>query len=254
MRPGRNPKAHRQAPGPLIYGINPVSFALGQKLVVRVHVRVGATGRAFDVAHAALRMRIPVRETGLPELAQMLGTEAHQGIGAEVKPFSDLDLSELFAPKGEPSLLLALDGVEDPQNLGAIIRTAVAVGCGGIVLPLARTAGITPAVVKASAGLALVAKVARHNLADAFRRLKDEGYWIVGADAAAAANALAFEFPSRTVLVVGGEGSGLRELTRKSCDFVVKLPMSAGAESLNASAAAAVVLYLAAGHRLVERV
>lgn len=104
--------------------------------------------------------------------------------------------------------------------------------------------------VRASSGLALVAKVARRNLADAFRRLKDDGYWIVGVDASGGDSALAFDFPARTVLVVGGEGAGIRDLTRKLCDFVVRLPMAAEAESLNASVAAGIVLYLAAGKRL----
>jgi 23S rRNA (guanosine2251-2'-O)-methyltransferase len=234
----------------IVCGVNPVAFALSRDLAVRVFVREGASGRAAETARAATEKGIAVRELPMQEIERIAGSGAHQGIAAEVKPLRECALTEIVAPAGEPSVVLALDCVEDPRNLGAIIRTAVAVGCSGIILPLARTVEITPAVVRASSGLALVAKVARRNLADAFRRLKDDGYWIVGVDASGGDSALAFDFPGRTVLVVGGEGAGIRDLTRKLCDFVVRLPMAAEAESLNASVAAGIVLYLAAGKRL----
>lgn len=151
-------------------------------------------------------------------------------------------LSELLV--GGYDGILVLDGVQDPRNLGAILRSARAAGVGGVVLPQDRSCGVTPVVAAASAGLLFGLRIARvPNVARSLEALKKEGFWTVGLVPGASRSLFDLERPSRVAIVVGGEGEGLRPLVRRGCDFEVRVPMADGVESLNVSVAAAVAVY-----------
>ena len=175
--------------------------------------------------------------------------ENHQGVAAEVSkyPYSDvIEILERARQKSELPFVLILDSLQDPQNFGTLIRTAEAVGVHGIIIPLARTVEVMPSVVNASSGASEHMLIAQANLAQAMDALKDADVWMVGLDQAG----VQMEAGSRHLrgalgLVVGSEGEGLRELTRKKCDIVMKLPMRGEIESLNAAVAGSVALYLA---------
>lgn len=176
-----------------------------------------------------------------------VATHQHQGIAALVDPYpySDLDSAlERAARAGEPPLLLLLDQLQDPQNLGTLLRTAEAVGVHGVVLPLNGAAGVTPAVVVASAGACEHLWIARANLAQAIRRLKQENLWIVGLENSPEAKRIdEADLRPPLALVVGSEGRGLRRLVGDSCDFLVQIPMRGRVESLNAAVAGSLALY-----------
>jgi len=175
--------------------------------------------------------------------------ENHQGVIAEVGAYpyvNVIDILERARQKSELPFVLILDSLQDPQNFGTLLRTAEAVGVHGIVIPLARTVEVTPAVVNASSGASEHLLIAQSNLSQAIDALKDTDVWIVGLDQ----HGVQMEAGSRHLrgavgLVVGSEGEGLRELTRKKCDILLKLPMRGEIESLNAAVAGSVSLYLA---------
>jgi 23S rRNA (guanosine2251-2'-O)-methyltransferase len=175
--------------------------------------------------------------------------EHHQGVVAEVSgySYSDLvDILELANQKSEQAFVLLLDSLNDPQNFGTLLRTAEAVGVHGVIIPLAHTVEVTPAVVNASSGASEHLLIARANLAQAIEALKEAEVWIVGLDQTGAE----IEPGSRHLrgalgLVVGSEGEGIRQLIRSKCDIVLKLPMRGKIESLNAAVAGSVALYLA---------
>lgn len=175
--------------------------------------------------------------------------EHHQGVAADVSayPYSNvIDILDGARQKSEPPFVLILDTLQDPQNFGTLLRTAEAVGVHGIVIPLARTVEVTPSVVNASSGASEHLLIAQANLAQAIDTLKDAEMWIVGLDQ----NGVKMEANSRHLrgalgLVVGSEGEGLRELTRKKCDIILQLPMRGKIESLNAAVAGSVALYMA---------
>jgi len=177
----------------------------------------------------------------------------HQGVLAEAAPFRYAALDELLAAvrqSAEPALLLALDTLQDPQNLGSLLRTAVAVGAHGALLPERRAVAITPAVAKASAGATEHLPIARvGNLVRALENLKAAGTWVVGLDARAETSYLEVDLSGPVTIVVGGEDRGLRPLVRQTCDLLVRLPMSNLIESLNAAVAGSIVLYEAQRQR-----
>lgn len=175
-------------------------------------------------------------------LDRLAGTPHHQGAAAITRPFPHVGIEELLA--GDPVSVLVLDGVQDPRNLGAILRTARASGVGGVVLPRDRSVGVTPAVVSASAGLVFGLRIARvTNLVRAMEALREAGLWTVGLAPRGGTPLYGFAPPPRIALVAGGEGEGLRALVRRTCDFTVSLPMTTGVESLNVGVAVAVALY-----------
>jgi 23S rRNA (guanosine2251-2'-O)-methyltransferase len=191
---------------------------------------------------AGLRVRQESRE----QLTQLAQTPAHQGAVALVRPQEFLSIEDLFEPilPGQARLLLALDGVEDPQNLGALLRVADGAGVDGILLTERRSAPLSPVAVKASAGASEHLRIARVvNLVRALEELKRRNLWIIGLDERGASDYDAFDFTGDCVLVLGREGAGLHELVRKSCDHLLRIPMAGGVSSLNVSAAGAVVLY-----------
>ena len=176
-------------------------------------------------------------------------SQGHQGVALESSAYSYSTLPDILQAaekSSEPPFLLILDTLQDPQNLGTLLRAAEAVGVHGVLLPLRRTASVTPAVVNASSGASEHLQIAQANLAQAMITIKETGVWVVGLDAGAQAQP-----PERVrldgplALVVGSEGSGMRDLVRKSCDLLLRLPMRGQVTSLNAATAGSVALYLA---------
>lgn len=199
-----------------------------------------------DLIDLARQRGIPYRLTDRRQLdAACPG--AHQGVVGYVAAHDYLDFEDLLVRVGRsarPGLLLVLDGIQDPRNLGAILRTAGATGVDGVVLPRRRSAGLTGAVAKASAGAierVPVAQVA--NLTSALETLKTERFWTVGLGAGFPSRYTDIDYRSPTVLVLGGEGQGLRPIVQRQCDHLAGIPMAPGSESLNASVAAAIVMY-----------
>ncbi|MGH8267894.1 MAG: 23S rRNA (guanosine(2251)-2'-O)-methyltransferase RlmB, partial [Steroidobacteraceae bacterium] len=182
----------------------------------------------------------------------LLGDVAHQGVAADVAPLPPWSEDQLLAAlQSAPTpLLLALDGVQDPHNLGACIRSADACGALAVIVPRDRAAQLTPAVRKVAVGAAETTPVAAvTNLARTLKLLKEAGLWVVGADAVGAKPAFGVDLRGPIVLVLGAEGAGLRRLTRESCDFLVRLPLLGAVESLNVSVAAGMLLYEAVRQR-----
>jgi 23S rRNA (guanosine2251-2'-O)-methyltransferase len=223
----------------LLYGRNPVHEALRARR--RAVHRIWATTRAAREPWLSGRRVEPA--TG-EELEARAGTRDHQGVVAEVDPYPYADLRDLLA-RPDP-LLVALDEVQDPQNVGAICRTAEGAGATGLVLPERRAAHVTPAVAKASAGAVEHLPIAIvRNLADALGEAGEAGCWVYGAAAGARTRYDAVDWRGGIVLVLGAEGRGLRPRVASSCDDLVSLPLRGSIESLNVSATAAVLLYAA---------
>jgi 23S rRNA (guanosine2251-2'-O)-methyltransferase len=219
-------------PANLVYGRNAVREALrGRRRVKRVWVTAAAAKDGFEGT---------VVEAG--EVTARAGTDAHQGIVAEVSPYPYADAAELLA-RPDP-FLVALDEVTDPQNLGAVIRTAECAGATGVVIPERRSAEVTAAVAKASAGAVEHLPVARvRNLADFLGEAKEAGCWTYGAAAGARTRYDAPDYSGGVVLVLGAEGRGLRPRVASACDELVSLPLLGRIDSLNVSAAGAVLMY-----------
>jgi 23S rRNA (guanosine2251-2'-O)-methyltransferase len=192
--------------------------------------------------------RPPVAVVGRDELTRLCGTPDHQGVVCEVEPFPYTDAQRLL--ERDPALIVALDQVQDPQNLGAICRSAEGAGAAGVVIPERRSADVTAAVCSASAGAVEHLHVARvRNLADFLALARHTGFWAYGAEANAHTSYTEPDYSGRTVLVLGAEGSGLRPRVRAACDDVVALPLRGRVGSLNVAAVAAVLLYEATRSR-----
>src|SRR5207302_348316 len=222
--------------------------------VVRVLLVRGKEGRrsqgADRVAHAAAQAGVRVEDVRQGELAHRSRSGVHQGVGAEVADFRYAELDEVLAGFGSPALLLVLDGVTDPQNLGALVRSAHALGAHGLVLPKDRAAGVTPAAFKAAAGALEHCRVVRvTNLARALEDLKEARVWTVALAADADRELSELDLTSGIALVLGSEGKGVRPLVRKTCDHVARIPMSGKLGSLNVSAAGAIAMYEVARQR-----
>jgi 23S rRNA (guanosine2251-2'-O)-methyltransferase len=228
---------------PLIAGIHPVREALraGQALD-RVHVVKGAAGpRLQEIVELCRASQIPLRFDGREVLDRMVRGLPHQGVIAVPAAQKAHTLEELMRMSG---LIVVLDGVEDPHNLGAIIRTAHAAGAAAVVIPERRAVGLTETVAKAAAGaLAVLPVVKVANINRALEALKQGGYWIYGVDERGTESYFEVEYTNPAALVLGGEGHGLHEHTRRNCDFLVRIPMAGQIASLNVSVAAGVVLF-----------
>jgi 23S rRNA (guanosine2251-2'-O)-methyltransferase len=231
-----------------IYGINAVSEAL--KARGRAFEWVGMAKERHDLRLQRLiedcrRMSVPVRFLLRAELDRMAGHVAHQGVVAvtSAKQYNDLD-DVIAAKRGEYSLLVVLDGVEDPHNLGAILRTADAAGANGVVIPERRAASVTGTVTKASAGASEHLPIAKvTNISRTVEELKDRNVWTVGLDENGQQTYDSLDYKMDCAVVLGAEGKGLHDLVKKKCDFLVSIPMLGKVPSLNVSVAAAVVLY-----------
>ena len=228
----------------IIYGRNPVREAIrGPRTVHRVWATKNVAGEPWLKGGGW-----QVTEASAHEVEQRAQSPSHQGVCAEVSPFRYADADALLALP-EP-LIVALDQVQDPQNLGAVCRSAECAGAAGVVMPERRSAEVTAAVCKASAGAVEHLPVARvRNLTDFLIAAKSAGLWCYGADAAAATSYDALDYGGGVVLALGSEGQGLRPRVAGACDALVSLPMRGRIESLSVCAAAAVMLYEAASHR-----
>jgi 23S rRNA (guanosine2251-2'-O)-methyltransferase len=242
----------------VLYGLHPVEEALRAGIRQFDHVCVARERqdqrlqRVIDLCRdAGVRLRFEPRE----HLTKLAKTPGHQGVVAIVRAKEMLDLEDLLdgpasGQDAQPKLLLALDGVEDPQNLGALLRTADGAGADGVILTERRSAPLSPVAIKASAGAAEHVPIARVvNLSRTLEELKERNLWCVGLDERGTMSYDEFDFTSNCVLVLGREGAGLHDLVRRHCDHLLRIPMAGKVASLNVSVAGAVVLYEAARQR-----
>ena len=234
----------------VIYGVNPVLEALRGGRVTALTVSGRRQGRLDELLRLAERGRVEVRRAERDELNRLASGGAHQGVVATIRPPEPRAVRDLVED-GAPALIVVLDGIEDPHNLGAIARTAEAAGASGLVAPTRRAAPLTAAAVKASAGaLAHLPVAPVVNVARALAELRSAGVWTVGLDAKAPRTIYEIDLRAPVALVVGGEGRGLRRLVREGCDWLAALPLAGRLDSLNASVAAGIALFEAVRQRL----
>jgi 23S rRNA (guanosine2251-2'-O)-methyltransferase len=238
----------------IIYGINPVLEALRAKRVHRLRISRRGGARIDEILAIASRQHVRVDRVDAQALERAARGGVHQGVVGDVEDPRDYSIADLVAwlpPSGGRSLIVVLDGVEDPHNVGAIVRTADAAGATGIVRQARHSAALDGIVGKASAGALARARIATVvNVARAIEELKEAGVWTVGLAGEASETYTAVDFTLPTAIVLGAEGSGLRRLVAERCDRLVRVPMLGAVESLNVSVAAGVVLYEAVRQRL----
>jgi 23S rRNA (guanosine2251-2'-O)-methyltransferase len=217
----------------------------------RIVIASGRHGERLEsIVRQAKSRGVPVRFEDRQQIDRLAGTREHQGILALAAAKPAVELEDLLGEKTDQGLLVLLDGVEDPHNLGAIVRTSLAAGASGVVIPERRAAGLTDTVERASAGALAHLPVARvKNLVRAMEEMKEAGYWLVGLDERAKKSYMEVDLKGSTGIVLGGEGEGLHELTRKRCDFLVSIPTTGPVRSLNVSVAAGVILFEAVRQR-----
>lgn len=234
-----------------ITGRNPVFEVLraNRRQIKRLWVAQGAKqqGRLEEIVQLARSRQIPIEEVKRNNLDGF--NPHHQAVALETGayPYTDLEsIIHLAESRGEPVFVLLLDLIQDPQNLGTLLRSAEAFGVHGVILPLARAASITPAVVNTSSGATELLQIAQHNLARAMDRLKEAGGWMVGLeDSPNAKPPQEINLGEGIGLVIGNEAQGLRRLVREKCDLLMRLPMQGQIDSLNAAVAGSIALYLA---------
>lgn len=230
-----------------IYGINPVAEALGSGRCRLREVWV-AQGRGLKelarIISVAEFKGVPMKKVERSQLDSLTKNAPHQGVMGFIDQFHYADLDEVLqGNEGDPFLLI-LDGVEDPRNLGALIRTADACGVWGVVVPKDRAAGITPAVAKSSAGAVFHIPLVRvTNIASTIGKLKERGIWVAGAAAEAPTQIYDHDLAVPLAVVIGGEGRGIRPLVKRGCDLLASIPLQGKVNSLNASVAGAIILY-----------
>lgn len=208
--------------------------------------RLAATAAALAAIGRRLPAGLPVDVVGAPELDRLTGTHDHQGVAVQVDGYPYANARELVAA----DLLVVLDEVSDPRNLGAVARSALASGANGLVLPRRRAAGVTPAAVKASAGATEHLPIAHvNNVATYLKELQRGGFWVYGAAGDAARSYVDLDYAGKVALVLGSEGRGLRPLVARTCDVLASIPMGGAVESLNVSVAAALLLFEARRRR-----
>ncbi len=233
----------------LLYGINPVLEALRSNRIAYELYLAGSINdkRLEKLLKIASEKGIPVHTREKIDIARMCASEHHQGVALKVEPFPYAELDDILQicrNSVEPGTLLILDGVQDPHNLGALIRSAACAGVHGVIIPKDRAAGITPTVEKASAGAVETIAVAQVvNIVHTLEELKKQGFWIFGATDTAKASVYEQDFTGNVAVVIGSEGEGIRNLVRKKCDVVFSIPMQGGVSSLNASVAGGVILF-----------
>lgn len=227
-------------------GFHAVEEALaGGRALERIVIARGRHGERMEsLLRLAQSRNVPVRFEDREQLDRLTGTRAHQGVAALAAAKTTVELEDLLANQTSPGLLVLLDGIEDPHNLGAIVRSSLAAGARGVIVPERRAAGLTDTVERASAGALAHLPVARvKNLARAMEQIKEAGYWLVGLDERAPQNYTQVDLNGSIAVVLGREGEGLHELTRKRCDFLVSLPTTGPVRSLNVSVAAGIMLF-----------
>jgi 23S rRNA (guanosine2251-2'-O)-methyltransferase len=243
-----------------IVGINPVEGALSNdaERVRELLVEQGQrNARVQELATRAKALNIPVHHRPREQLDKLAGEARHQGVVAlyEAPPMAgENDLPDLLEAAGQDALVLVLDGITDPHNLGACLRSAAAARATAVIVPKDRAVGLTPVVRRASAGGAdRVPLIAATNLARVLRTLKDAGVWITGLAGDTDTSIYSVDLRGPVAVVLGSEGEGMRRLTRETCDFVAKIPMPGVMESLNVSVATGIVLFEALRQRSEKR-
>jgi 23S rRNA (guanosine2251-2'-O)-methyltransferase len=242
-----------------IYGRNPVYEVVraGRRQIFRLLIAQGVQfkSRLADIVELSKEEGFPVEYVPRTKLDSIQPN--HQGVALEVSryPYSSLpDIFELAEQRSESPLILILDTLQDPQNLGTLLRTGEVVGIHGVLLPYRRTATVTPAVVNASSGASEHLLVSQVNLAQAITTIKEKGVWVIGLESNSESIPVEnINLSGPLALIVGAEGEGMRALVRKSCDQVIHLPMRGRIESLNAAVAGSIALYLAWGARGFHR-
>lgn len=235
----------------LIYGRNAVTETLssGRELDT-LYVQKGAS--LGKIVSLAKQRGVVVKELNDERLTAMCGTSKHGGVAAELAAASYSTVEDILAAakeRGKPPFIIIADEIEDPHNLGAIIRTAEAAGADGLIIPKRRSASLNATVFKTSAGAAAWLKVARvPNLVDAIKRLKEQGVWVYGMEADGTPYDKA-DLSGAVALVIGSEGFGLGRLVRENCDMILSLPMNGKVNSLNASVSAGILMYEVVKHR-----
>jgi len=211
----------------------------------RILITRGRHGDRIEaVVQLAKSRGVPVRFEDRQQVDRLAGTREHQGIAALAAAKPAIELEDLLRSNSGKAVLVLLDGIEDPHNLGAIVRTSLAAGATGVVIPERRAVGLTDTVERASAGALAHLPVARvKNLVRAMEEMKEAGFWLVGLDERAEKNYTEVDLKGSVGIVLGGEGEGLHELTRKRCDFLVSIPTTGPVRSLNVSVAAGVILF-----------
>jgi 23S rRNA (guanosine2251-2'-O)-methyltransferase len=234
----------------VIYGIHPVAEALnaGRRSIERLFLSTSPReARCKKIIESAEARRIPVEAVNPPQLAALCGHSRHQGIGAQVGPFPWVTMEKILRrpPRaGSHHFILALDGITDPHNLGALLRTALCSGVDGVLLPRRHSCGPTPTVSKVSAGaLEHTAMVPVTNLVRTLDQFKEKGFWVAGLDRSGHRTLFSCDFNVPLMLVIGGEGKGLRTLVKTHCDYLVTIPQLGPLDSLNASVAGSLAMY-----------
>jgi 23S rRNA (guanosine2251-2'-O)-methyltransferase len=239
----------RKAAANMIAGRIPVIEALkAETLIEKIVILAGVKGGAIErIKGMAKRNRVPVVEVGKQRFRELVSDTTTQGVVAIVgtKRYVEVDdILDAAKKRGEIPFLLVLDEIEDPHNLGALIRTAECAGVHGVIIPKHHAAEVTTTVAKTSAGASEhlpVAKVV--NVANTLEELKEKGFWIIGTDASAERLYTEVDYAGSIAVVIGNEGKGIRPLVKEKCDFLVKIPLFGSIESLNASVAGALILY-----------
>lgn len=235
----------------VLAGLHPVREALraGRKLD-QVHIQLGSERRLGEIMDLCRQAGISVHHAPRQALDRLAEGAVHQGVVAIAGSQAYADLDSLLEKLPAPGLLVVLDGVEDPHNLGAIVRTAHAAGADAVIIPERRAAGITPVVAKAAAGALEHIPVCRvTNLSRTLEELKEKNYWAVGLDEAAEKSFREIDYRGGCIIVLGAEGTGLHRLVREKCDWLASIPMAGAVGSLNVSVAAGIVLYEAQRQR-----
>jgi len=238
--------------GELIFGVNPVKESLqGTRGAYNLYVQISASDhRVEKIIRLAEQRGVAVHRREKQDLTRMCASSHHQGIALEVEPFRYADLDGLLASisdNGKNGFLLVLDGIQDPHNLGALIRSAACAGCDGVIIPKDRACGVTAAAEKASAGAAETIPVVQvTNIAHSLETMKRCGYWVYGLAGEAGQVLYNVAFSGKVVVLVGGEGEGIRPLVRKQCDVIMSIPHYGGVASLHASVAGGIALFEAA--------
>ncbi len=240
-----------------VEGRNPVLEALrGPRIVQTVYLAQGVEhkGSIAEILSMCQSSGVDVREMERDRLVEMAETSAPQGIIAEVSPFVYASLDEILGKDtGRAPLVFALDGVEDPRNFGSLLRIADASGADGVVVARRRSAHVTATVAKASAGAVEHVRIAQvANIAATIERLKEQGFWVVGADSERGQPYYEIDMTGPTMFVLGGEGKGLGRLVGEKCDFIARLPMLGSVSSLNVATAGAVLAYEAIRQRALK--
>lgn len=250
--PRHSIRTHRNNAAPvagLVYGLNPVRevVATSPSVIEILYVARGLRA-AEPLIGDARRHGLAVEIVESDALDRMTAGGNHQGVAALAKPLGLRTIEDVIA--AGPALVVVLDGITDPQNLGAIIRSAEVLGGGAVILPKDRSAAVSPTVLRASSGAAVYLPVAQVvNVSRGLEQLKAAGYWIVGLDAAGTSEFQQLPMSERWAIVIGGEGKGIRPLVARACDFMVGIPVRGRVTSLNAAAAAAIGV-----HELAKRV